>query len=85
MTQVRVGDRVIHYAKGVRAISTVTASALDTLRPNELPDAWPSDGRLVRCSYRGASQPVGLDEIPEVWRRGVTGGPFRGDGKVNQG
>ena len=85
MTEVSVGDRVIHYAKGVRAISTVTASALDTLRPHDLPDAWPSDGRLVRCAYGHAQQPVGLDEIPLDWRTAVSGGPFRSDGKVNQG
>lgn len=85
MTQVRVGDVVIHYAKGVRAISTVTAAALDTLRPNELPAAWPSDGRLVRCSYRDAGQPVALEEIPADWRSAAPGGPLARNGKVNQG
>jgi hypothetical protein len=85
MTQVGVGDRVIHYAKGVRAISTVTAVALDTLRPQELPEAWGSDGRLVRCAYGDAAPPVGLDLIPLAWRLGEKGGPFRYDGKVNQG
>jgi hypothetical protein len=85
MTQVSVGDRVIHYARGVQAISTVTASALATLKPKELPDAWASDGRLVRCLYRDIRQPIGLDEIPESWRRALVGGPFRRDGKVNQG
>ena len=85
MKQVGVGDRVIHYAKGVQAISTVSGAALDTLRPHDLPDDWPSDGRLVRCTYDDAQQPVGLDEIPLDWRLGVPGGPFRSDGKVNQG
>ena len=86
MTQVGVGDRVVHYAnKMVRAVSTVTAVALDTLRPQELPESWGSDGRLVRCAYGDAAPPVGLDLIPLAWRLGETGGPFRYDGKVNQG
>jgi hypothetical protein len=85
MTQVSVGDRVIHYARTVRAISTVTASALETLRPQELPDTWENDGRLVRCSYADALVPIRLDDIPREWRAGTKGGPFTRDGKVNLG
>jgi hypothetical protein len=86
MTQVGVGDRVIHYAnKLVRAVSTVSAAALDALRPQELPESWGSDGRLVRSAYADAAQPVALDAIPVDWRLAEPGGPFRYDGKVNQG
>jgi hypothetical protein len=86
MTQVHVGDRVIHYANTkVRAISAVTGAALDTLRPQELPGTWANDGRRVLCAYQDAVQPVGLDEIPLGWRQAEIGGPFRRDAKVNQG
>ncbi|MEV0586116.1 hypothetical protein [Nonomuraea sp. NPDC050310] len=88
MTEVRLGDTVLHYARQhVVALSVVTAAAVDAPRPNDLQSDWEEDGRLVRVAYRQASHPVHREEIPEAWRTGHSspGGPFKKDGGVNQG
>ncbi|MEU4830764.1 hypothetical protein [Streptosporangium sp. NPDC023615] len=87
MTEVCPGDSVIHYASKVRALSVVTAAAVDALRPNDLSEDWDQDGWLIRTAYRQATQPVLLDEIPQQWRtsHSSSGGPFNVKGGVNQG
>jgi hypothetical protein len=85
MTEVRPGDVIFHYAgQAVRAVSTVTAAAIASPRPSDLPpDLWGRDGRLVRVSYREASSPVSRHDIPEAWKESEPqNGPFRRDAVV---
>jgi hypothetical protein len=86
MTLVAPGDMVFHYADGsIRAISEVTARAIETERPAELPAAWDQHGRLVHVAIHDVSPPLGLAAIPVDLRLGQpTAGPFNRIGGVKQ-
>lgn len=86
MAEVRPGDRVIHYASGVRALSSTTTIATAARRPREIPGVWGMDGRRVRTVYQEASQVIRLKDIPREWRTGHSPtGPFDRNGNVKQG
>lgn len=88
MTEVLPGDVIFHYAaQAVRAVSTATATAVTSPRPDSLPpDLWGRDGRLLRVSYREASSPVSRHDIPEAWKKSEPqNGAFRHDAVVKLG
>ncbi|RAO23336.1 hypothetical protein MED15_01176 [Micromonospora noduli] len=87
MLDVRAGDVILHYAKGVRALSVVATAAVDAHRPGDLPeDMWDRDGRVVRTTYSEAADAIALDELLLDERlREPQGGPFDRAGKVKQG
>jgi hypothetical protein len=81
----RVGDRVLHYANGsIRAVSTVTETAVDAQRPAELAGEWERDGWLVQTNYSELPEPIALERIPSEWRVAERG-PFTRSGNVQQG
>ena len=51
LTRVVPGDTVIHYARGIRAISRATGGAQEARRPGDLPDQWENEGRKVETEY----------------------------------
>ncbi|MFI7551950.1 hypothetical protein ACIBQ2_19615 [Micromonospora sediminimaris] len=87
MRDVRPGDVILHYAKGIRALSVVATAAVDAHRPGDLPeDTWDDDGRMIRTSYSDAASPVLLDELQLDERlKEPKAGPFTRGGKVKQG
>ncbi|MEV6812386.1 hypothetical protein [Micromonospora sp. NPDC051296] len=87
MLDVRPGDVILHYAKGIRALSVVAIAAVDAHRPGDLPqDTWDDDGRMIRTTYSEAAYAVGLDELQLDERlREPKAGPFDRAGKVKQG
>ncbi|MFD6691323.1 hypothetical protein [Micromonospora aurantiaca (nom. illeg.)] len=87
MLDVRAGDVILHYAKGVRALSVVATAAVDAHRPGDLPeDMWDRDGRMIRTTYNEAANAVALDEMLLDERlREPQAGPFDRAGKVKQG
>ncbi|MGB2569279.1 hypothetical protein ACPFP2_12620 [Micromonospora citrea] len=87
MLDVRPGDVILHYAKGVRAFSVVATAAVDAHRPGDLPkDMWDRDGRTVRTTYSEAAKAVALDELLLDDRlKEPQAGPFDRAGKVKQG
>ncbi|WLS43264.1 HNH endonuclease signature motif containing protein [Micromonospora profundi] len=87
MLEVRPGDVILHYAKGVRALSVVAAAAVDAHRPGDLPeDVWDRDGRMIRAAYGEAANAVTLDELPLDERlKEPQAGPFDRVGNVKQG
>jgi hypothetical protein len=86
VAQLREGDRIFHYARGlVRAIGKVTEATHEEPRPAELPEGeWGREGFLSRIEYHDAPTPVALEEIPASWRTDDTG-PFTRHGGVKQG
>ncbi|WP_435586240.1 hypothetical protein, partial [Micromonospora aurantiaca (nom. illeg.)] len=87
MLDVRPGDLVLHYAKGVRAISVGATAAIDAHRPGDLPeDMGDHDGRMIRTTYSEAANAVALDELLLDERLSEPqAGPFDRAGKVKQG
>ncbi|MET8197122.1 hypothetical protein ABZU22_25225 [Micromonospora sp. NPDC005222] len=87
MLDVRPGDMILHYAKGVRALSVVATAAIDAHRPGDLPeDMWDRDGRMIRTIYSEAATAVARDELPLDERlKEPPAGPFDRAGKVKQG
>ncbi|TDC31865.1 hypothetical protein [Micromonospora sp. KC213] len=87
MLDVRPGDVILHYAKGVRAFSVVATAAVDAHRPGDLPeDMWDRYGRMIRTTYSEAPHPVALDELlPDERLREPQAGPFNRAGLVKQG
>ena len=87
MADVRVGDRIIHFANGrVRAVSVVAAEAVIADRPAELGERWEPEGYLVRATYTELSPHVSLSSIPvEVRRAAPRDRPFDVNGKVKEG
>lgn len=82
VTELAAGDVVFHYATAkIRAISRISATAIDAPRPPDLPrDIWAEDGWLVRSDYHLTQPPLQLAEIPQKLRsRVVQMGP---DGRV---
>lgn len=86
MRDVRVGDLVIHYAGGVRAVGVVTADARSWTRPDGFNEGWPGVGLMVRVDYRELDRPIKRDDVPPVLRSNdVPGGAFDKRGAVKQG
>jgi len=86
MREVQVGDAVIHYAGGVRALGMVTADARSWTRPDGFNDAWPGVGLMVRVDYEVLDQAIKLDELPlELRSNDLAGGAFDKNGAVKQG
>jgi MoxR-like ATPase len=80
------GDVVLNYANGsIRAVSSVTAEAVEATRPDPAQDkAWSDEGRRLEVGYRELKEPIPLSAIPIEWRlEGV--GPFDKNGSVKQG
>ena len=84
LEELRVGDLVIHYAKGeVRALGQVLSEAEVTSRPFHHPEkGWEGEGRQVAVHYFELAESISLDEIK---RRPSGVGPFNKNGEVNQG
>ncbi len=84
LEELRVGDIVIHYAKGeVRALGQVLSEADVTSRPFRHPEkGWEGEGRQVSVHYFELAESISLNEIK---RRPSGIGPFNKNGEVNQG
>jgi hypothetical protein len=77
MREARVGDLVIHYAKGIRALSVVTADARPWSRPEGFDEGWQGAGLMVRVDYRALDRPIELSDVPLALRSDeVPGGAF---------
>jgi hypothetical protein len=82
MTELEDGDTVLHYANSaLRAVSTVTEPAQETLLPSTTGDPVP--GWKVRVEYQDLEPPVPIGSIPPEWRQGERG--FTKDGTARQG
>jgi hypothetical protein len=86
LTELRVGDRILHYAKTrLQAVGEVVSAPISGARPAEVGDTgWGAEGHFVRVVYRDLEPTIDLSEIPLDWRQEERG-PFRSDGAVNQG
>lgn len=85
VSELEVGDVILHYQRGVRAVSYVAAPPEFAPKPEELTeDDWEVEGRLASVEYMVLDEVVPLDRIPEAWRI-EEGGPFNSSGGVNQG
>lgn len=87
MLAVQPGDVILHYAKGIRALSVAATAAIDAHRPGDLPeDMWDREGRMVRTTYGEAADAVALEELPLDERlKEPQAGPFDRAGNVKQG
>lgn len=90
VARLRLGDVVLHYADGIRAVGRVTESGTEAERPNELPaNRWESAGYLGRVTYRELQTRIPLNNIPHSWRAKeaseVSNGPFTRDASVKLG
>jgi MoxR-like ATPase len=85
LTALRVGDLILHYSKStLRAFSRVTASAVDSPRPEEYDDqGWASDGWLVEADYVEFPTVISIDQMSDCPKD--SGGPFDVNGAVKQG
>jgi MoxR-like ATPase len=90
VARLRLGDAILHYANGVRAVGTVAASPMDVSKPADVQhDQWGSDGVRAKVTYRALSEAIPLADIPHAWRSKeaaeTTAGPFTRDGSVKLG
>jgi hypothetical protein len=86
MRHLRPGDYVFSYANSqVRALNEVVAAAVPAPRPDPQADqAWNEEGNRAELRWDDLEPPILLRDIPVDWRT-REGGPFAGDGSVNQG
>ncbi|MBW0252469.1 EVE domain-containing protein [Cellulomonas sp. PS-H5] len=86
MREVQVGDLVIHYAQGVRALGVVIADARGWPRPKGFNSDWDDAGLMVRVDYRVFDDPIPLAEMPvELRTDQIFEGPFNKNHGVKQG
>lgn len=84
VSELQVGDVLLHYARGIRAVGRVAAPPEFSRKPDEITeDDWADEGRLCRVDYDELDTPIALDEVPVTWRI-EEGGPFNSTGGVNQ-
>lgn len=84
VSELQVGDVILHYQRGIRAVGRVIEPPVFAPKPDEITeDAWERDGRLCRVSYAILDQAIPLEAIPVAWRI-EEGGPFNSSGAVNQ-
>lgn len=75
--RVHVDDVIVHYARGVRAISIVTQAAYDSTRNGVA--GWQAD-----VDYLELPAPLRLADIPKAWRLNAQEQPFDVHGNVKQ-
>lgn len=69
VAKLQPGDIVFHYAQGeVKAVSQVSASAIQTSHPFPPVQSWEEPGWLVQTSYHELAEPISLSLIPEATR-----------------
>ncbi len=85
VSELQVGDFVLHYQGAIRAVGRVSESPELSPRPDELPeDTGEGEGRMCRVEYTTLDEAASLERIPLAWRI-EEGGPFNRVGGVNQG
>ena len=63
--QLRPGDMIVHYSKGVRAVSFVASEPLNAPKPASISsDEWQTAGFLCRTDYQTLPEPIPIEEIP---------------------
>jgi hypothetical protein len=84
MELLKVGDVIVHYAKGIRALSRVTQEWETASRPSELQrHPWEDEGYRVLARYEELAAPISLEDLPPDVRR-PSQGPFDVNGDVKQ-
>jgi len=84
MELVKVGDVIVHYAKGIRALSRISKEWETAERPSELAKhPWEREGYKVLTRYTELAEPIPLDALPPDVRR-PSQGPFDTNGDVKQ-
>lgn len=83
VTKLRVGQRIVHYSGGIRALGVVAAPPESRSRPKELSGgAWGEDGYYCQVEYRDLPAPIPKEDVPN---RTADVGPFDVNGNVKQG
>ena len=85
LSDLKPGDKVFHYVRGyIRAVSTVTATAIETVRPDSI---WDDKGRLVKCDPLILDSPIRVaDFIGDIikYRKSLYSA-FNSSGGANRG
>jgi 5-methylcytosine-specific restriction protein B len=81
---VRKGDVVIHYSKGIRAIGVAESNGAPEARPSELPtEKWGAEGYIARVRHFELASPIAFDVLPAELRKKANG-PFTSAGAVTK-
>jgi MoxR-like ATPase len=82
VNQLRVGQKIVHYAAGqVRAIGTVAQPPETHPKPKELGTAWAEAGYICRVQYHDLVPPIAKADVPN---RTSAVGPFDVNGNLKQ-
>ena len=84
VSELQVGDFILHYKDGIRAVGRVAEPPEFQPKPDEITeDAWEDSGRMCRVEYTILDEPISLERIPVAWRI-EEGGPFGPSSAVRQ-
>lgn len=69
VSELQVGDVILHYQRGIRAVGRVIESPVFAPKPDEITeDAWGRDGRLCRVGYAVLEDPIPVERIAPLRR-----------------
>ena len=85
LSELKPEDKVFHYVRGyIRAISTVTASWVEAVRPDSI---WDDKGRLVKCDPLVLDNPIKVADYTDdiIKHRKSLYSAFNSSGGANRG
>lgn len=86
MHEVQVGDLVIHYAHGIRALGVVAADGRSWRRPKGFKKDWDGIGLMLRVDYQVLDDVIPIGDVPvELRSDEIFEGPFDKNHGVKQG